>query len=165
MHKTGNNQNFNPAIHNLVNEIIALKDLSPSPSVNKLFSALVSAVIQNPHLDQYTEKDLEKIRDKCEKAEFELEKYWAEKIVKSPEPKIEINNFPYLDNYRELTKREVDLVASSGYIIQEDTKCLFVGSGPLPLSVFEIARQTNCKTYGLDLDKKAVELSKKYQKN
>lgn len=161
MHKTGNSQNFNPATYDIVNEIISLKDFSPSPSTNELFSNLVSAVIKNPYLDNYIKNDIEKIRDKCEKAEFELEKYWAKRIAKSLNPKLELGNFPYLENYRELTKREIDLITSSGFYINKNTRCLFVGSGPLPLSIFEVAYQVNCKTYGLDLDQEAIELSQK----
>lgn len=83
--------------------ILALHDFRPSPIVNKLFSDLVSFAISSKERYNIAPDVLEKLQYACMHAEYELEKYWAEKIVKGEK---QLQDFPYYENYKQLTRLE-----------------------------------------------------------
>lgn len=182
-----------------------LKSLRPAPTTNELFTDLVqrcckeypenvvAEVLHNPKI----QKILPSLRQICSNAEYELELYWVEKLVRtagqsngkpqspaiqSPRPvtnhplgtivKAEVQQFPYYDNYSELTLMEVyySLQNVPSHREPEPLRILFIGSGPLPLSSIMIldglphdSRQRHVTN--LDRCPKAIDLSQKFYKS
>ncbi|WP_088344938.1 MULTISPECIES: nicotianamine synthase family protein [Rhodomicrobium] len=120
------------------------QDLSPNNSeVNHCFGALVSKLKQW-HMDGFggdllnhpdlaeAARDLPRI---CARAEYEMEKFWSQKIIDSKAPNATLASFPYYNDYDKLVTDEVALLGCS------PRQVLFLGSGPLPLSALVVAKR------------------------
>lgn len=124
----------------LFNRILELKSLKPSRETNRAFSELVRFCEHNNpvSLEPY---QVEKLRELSSIAEYEMEAFWAKKIIASKDPQKELEKFWYYKNYEQL----VELEYSSITCVCKDVKnFLFIGGGPLPLTAILL-----CKKYGL----------------
>lgn len=141
----------------LYKKIVSLKSLKPSKSVNQAFSNLVSYAL-NPQNDlSLNQKQISKLQMICSEAEYELEKYWVNKILKSKDPKKTLEDFPYINNYRKLTQMEWDTLLSC--TTHTSHKILFAGGGPLPLTAIILAQHYVDKVTVIDVDKEACDLA------
>lgn len=154
----------------LLADILALHDalaaepsLEPGPRTDALFTALVAlavaprapqevdAVLADPRL---TER-LPDLRARCAAGEYALERAWAHRVLAADDPHATLEAFPYLQNYRDLTRIEYHAVA--GHAPRAPQRALFVGSGPLPLSALLLARH-GVQVDAVDIDPEAVDL-------
>lgn len=131
-------------------------DLRPTDEVNKDFSTLVDMALQHPWLPDAVEPDeVDQCRNMCSRGESLLEKHWARRVIRSPH---DVRRFPYRSNYHQLARYERRAVAHHTPSIRH---WLFVGSGPLPLSVIDLAEQLPDVTFTcVDNDAGALELGK-----
>ena len=85
-----------------------LHDFAPSPDVNAAFSGLVAAAVQATKLPKWCNDEVcREVQRRCSLSESEMEMYWSRRIVSSVCPQQELEKFWYIDNYRELVRREV----------------------------------------------------------
>jgi nicotianamine synthase len=105
-----------------------------------------------------TSRQILKVQKISAETESELEKFWARLVIKSSNPLEALRSFPYLDNYEELTKREVELIEHSGLKLHSKQKALVVGSGPLPLSAYVLHCQTGIRIDHVDSSSEAIQL-------
>lgn len=137
-------------------EIMALNDLTPSKEVNSLFSQLVKYALTSSK-NKFTKAQINSLQLISSKAEFELERFWTEKIVQSKNPKKTLSKFPYLKNYQKLTQIEwYSLLSCTSH---KKHNILFAGGGPLPLTAIVLAEKYNQHITILDIDKTACELA------
>lgn len=138
-----------------IHAIKSLNNLQPSPRVNSLFTQLVKEVVAEPsaQIDNKTRKNIRQI---AASAETEMELYWAQKIIASHNPAEAVQSFPYLNNYRELVRREIALVEKSGYLLTKDSRVLMIGTGPLPLTGLELMAQRNVQVDHVDISLTAL---------
>jgi nicotianamine synthase len=108
-------------------------------------------VLADPRL---TER-LPDLRARCAAGEYALERAWAHRVLAADDPHAALEAFPYLQNYRDLTRIEYHAVA--GHAPRAPRRALFVGSGPLPLSALLLARH-GVRVDAVDIDPEAVEL-------
>jgi nicotianamine synthase len=170
--QTGNNNQHDSdnnllldQIHTIYDKMKSLPSLEPSSHVNEIFENLVnitskynknsSEILSNPSIKQI----LPDVRSMCSKGESYLEKNWAQRIIDSKHPELEIELFPYYNNYLKLSELEIQAIKTVDDISSK--KFLFIGSGALPLSGIVLAKEFKIKIDLLDVDKKACELSKK----
>ncbi|MEJ2859885.1 nicotianamine synthase family protein [Actinomycetospora flava] len=150
-------------IVSLHDALVAAPDLEPGPDTNALFTRLVGlAVTPHPHhvvdavlADPDLTDRLPDLRARCASGEYALERAWARRVLAAPDPAAELERFPYLQNYRDLTRIEYHAVA--GHAPLAPRRALFVGSGPLPLSALLLARH-GVAVDAVDLDEEAVVL-------
>ncbi len=157
----------------LVEEILALHDalavartLDPAPRTNALFGRLVALAVapRDPRVvdrvlaDTVLAARLPHLRAVCARGEYALEHAWARHVVAAADPLAALEAFPYLQNYRDLTRIEYHAVA--GHAAAPPRRALFVGSGPLPLSALLLARH-GVAVDALDLDDDAVRLGRR----
>lgn len=140
-----------------IQAIESLNDLRPSPHVNSLFTQLVNEVVAEPSA-QINVKTRKNVRRIAAAAETEMELYWAQKIIASPNPTEAMQSFPYLHNYRELVRREITLVEKSGLILTKNSRVLMIGTGPLPLTSLELLAQRNVQVDHVDVSLPALAL-------
>ena len=88
-----------------LNKLKNLKTLEPSKETNKIFSELCQYSIKNDKKIKFN-KTIDELNKICYEAEYEMEKFWSNKIINSENTKEELNNFIYLKNYELLTKLE-----------------------------------------------------------
>lgn len=140
-----------------IKEIESLDDLRPSPNVNSLFTQLVNEVVAEPNteLDDTTCRNVRRI---ASAAETEMELYWAQKIAASFRPTKALEGFPYIDNYQELVRREIALIEKSGLKLNDASRVLMVGTGPLPLTGFEFMAQRHVQLDHVDISLSALAL-------
>jgi len=151
---------FGKNIRKLYEDIRKAGDLSPSPRINRLFGDLVREATRT--FDERAGLSLKEerlLQNLCSRAEYELERYWAERITASPSPRKELARFPYVKNYLDLTRLE--WFSFQGCQTHKNHRVLFVGGGPLPLTAIMLAREFNIASTVIDSDKTAVGLSKK----
>ncbi len=139
----------------IIKSIREIKDLKPSNEVNQIFSKLVDIALSENTKYNVTQKDKKYIQSMASRAEYELEKYWANLII-SGDKKLE--DFIYYNNYVKLTKLEWMSLLSCK--IHKRHKVLFIGSGPLPLTSIVLSRDFNCNVTLLDSSTEAINLSK-----
>ena len=152
---------MNTTLQPIIDDVLSLQTYTPSDEVNKVMGSLVHGVIDttSPYTAQVaTSQQLLKVRKISAETESELEKFWARLVIKSSNPLETLRSFPYLDNYEELTKREVGLIEHSGLRLDSRHKALVVGSGPLPLSAYELHRQTGIRIDHVDSSSEAIQL-------
>lgn len=154
----------------LLAEILALHDalvaaptLEPGPGTDALFTRLVGlavaprpghvvdAVLADPELTGR----LPDLRARCSAGEYALERAWARRVLAADDPAAALERFPYLQNYRDLTRIEYHAVA--GHAPLAPRRALFVGAGPLPLSALLLARH-GVAVDAVDVDAEAVAL-------
>ena len=120
-----------------------LHEFAPSPDVNAAFSGLVAAVVQAAALPSWCNEEVRReVQRRCSLSESEMEMYWSRRIASSARPQQELEKFWYIDNYRELVRREVGLLGGSGLFLSDSSRAAMIGSGPLPLTAWCLWRQT-----------------------
>lgn len=134
-----------------------ISNLRPTPETNKIFSELCDFCRENDEKKIKIDKKILEMNEICAKAEFEMEKFWSEKIGKSENPEEELKNFPYFKNYIDLTNLEF---LNAKFLKNNIKNVLFIGSGPLPMSAIILAKDywINCTL--VDISPEAIELSK-----
>lgn len=75
----------------------------------------------------------------CATAECELEAHWAAKIWQSGDPWKCLEQFPYLDNYSELTR--IEMCSIHAVNPSPIRSVAFIGSGPLPLTSLALLKK------------------------
>lgn len=151
-------------IEKIFQKIKKIKNLSPNKETNNFFSKLCNYCQENDTISKeksVNEKILE-INKICAEAEFEMEKFWSEKVWKSKNPEEELKNFPYLKNYIDLTNLEF---LNAKFLENNIKNVLFIWSWPLPMSAIILAKDywVNCTLVDISLE--AIELSKILIKN
>lgn len=146
-------------IRSLYTQIVELESLQPGPKVNRLFGDLVTTVVNNSYEPiTLTKTQTTKIQQLCGYAEFLLEQHWVEKMLKEKDINKALASFPYFGNYEDLTQLEWFTLRGLSKNKLENT--IFVGGGPLPLSAILLAKYYGQQVTILDIDKKAIELSR-----
>jgi nicotianamine synthase len=138
-------------------------DLRPCPEVDRLFGDLVRLVLATHPDDEVRLLDDHAVlairgglHALCSEGEYQLELAWARRIAASPSPRAELERFPYADNYRQLTRMELDLLATVAD--RPPRRVAFVGSGPLPLSSLLVAAELDVPVDNVDCDAEAIAL-------
>jgi precorrin-6B methylase 2 len=88
-----------------------------------------------------------------------LERENALKILESDDPKAVLDSFHFYDRYIGLIDNERQLAK-----FNEDKTFVFLGSGPLPLTIIMFNMVTGCKCIGIEQDPDVAELSRKVLK-
>jgi len=144
-------------------KISSLEDLNPSEYNNHLFSHLVSLVVNPGIKSNLNKSQIKSLRKICSEAEFYLERFWAEKIISSEDCWKELRNFPYYENYLQLTNLE--WFALKGCKIHKNhKKVTFIGGGPLPLTAVILAKMHKCNVVVLEKNSEACKISKEVVK-
>ena len=138
-----------------------LHDFVPSPDVNAAFSGLVAAVVQATALPTWCNDEMcREVQRRCSLSESEMEMYWSRRIASSARPQRELEKFWYIDNYRELVRREVSLLAGSGLSLTDSSRAAMIGSGPLPLTAWCLWHQTGAAVDLVDVAPAALAQSR-----
>lgn len=146
-------------LNELYKKIINLKSYTPSKEVDFLFGELVSFAITDGNEITLNKHEVNNIRRICAEAEFELEKYWAQKIINSKNPSIELKRFPYFQNYIDLVDLEFKSINMCP--IHSGHEFLFIGGGPLPLTAILLASTYGIKSKIIDTNPEAIKISEK----
>lgn len=141
-------------------QTLKLRRLRPSTKVNRTLSDLVHQVTKGNEADLAgaNQSHIQKVRRRASRAESYMEAYWARRIVRSQNPREALKTFPYLTNYELLTKRELEYVHQSGLSSDQIKSALIIGSGPLPLTAYELARQASCQVDQVDASRAAARI-------
>lgn len=149
------------SVSDLYRELAARDDLRPGPAVDGLFDRLVRLVLAAPAEavpavlgDAGIQRLAPGLRALCARGEGELEHAWAERIVAGRPPREELAAFPYLGNYRQLSRMEIGILASA--LPRGVRSVAFVGSGPLPLSSLYLAGELDASVDNYDRDPVAL---------
>lgn len=146
----------------IIDKVMNLPQLSPCPEVNQAFSELVAAVIKHPQWQPNDGALHRAVRCRCSEAEGQLECFWAQKIIQADDPLAAVEEFPYQGNYRELTAREVCLIEKSGLRLDRASKVAIIGSGPLPLTAWQLYKSTGAHVTHVDACPAAIELAEQF---
>ena len=126
-----------------IKTVMNLHDFVPSPDVNAAFSSLVASVVQATALPTWCNDEVcREVQRRCSLSESEMEMYWSRRITGSARPQQELETFWYIDNYRELVRREIGLMGGSGLMLSNSSRVAMIGSGPLPLTAWCLWHQT-----------------------
>lgn len=141
----------------------ALEDKSPQMTLNRKLSSLVdqvmpdcddhvvSAVLGHPAIGE----NLDRLRGLLGACEYALEKYWA---ISNCQQEQDYTHFPYIDCYRALAAAEFACLATHG--TTRESSFVFAGSGPMPITAFELCRQNNLGNICcIDYSREAIALS------
>lgn len=85
-----------------------------------------------------------------------LEIQSAQAVSTHPDPWSQIEAFTYYPNYRSLARMEVE-----GGHLKPGDRVIFLGSGPLPLSLICLSKEYGIQGVGIEQDLQIAELSKK----
>ncbi len=144
-----------------IKTVMNLHDFAPSPDVNAAFSGLVAAAVQETTLPNWCNYEVcREVQRRCSLSESEMEMYWSRRITSSARPQQELEKFWYIDNYRELVRREVGLLGGSGLLLSEDSHVAMIGSGPLPLTAWCLWHQTGAAVDLVDVAPAALAQSR-----
>lgn len=88
-----------------------------------------------------------------------LETENALKILESSDPKATLDSFHFYDRYIGLINNESQLVK-----FNSDKTFVFIGSGPLPLTLIMVNKVFGCKCIGIEIDSTVAELSREVLK-
>ncbi len=146
-------------INEIFSDIKGLEDFRPCPEVNELFSSLVNRIVEGRVEGDLSRGEVRKLRQLCGKSEFQLEKYWSNRIIESERPEEEIKKFPYFKNYEKLVAFEYATLV--GCCSDLEKNAVFVGGGPLPFTAIMLAKDYGFNVTVIDRDKKAVSQAKK----
>ncbi|GGR48292.1 nicotianamine synthase [Nocardioides luteus] len=145
-----------------LDDLLAQQSLEPGIVVDALFNRLVTAVLSVPA--PAAEAVLAALpsshppaafRSVASTGEHALERVWAERIARSPDPAVTFAGFPYRENYRLLVEMELQAVRRQG---TEPRQVLLLGSGPLPLTALCLA-DLGVAVHCVDHDADAIRLS------
>jgi precorrin-6B methylase 2 len=86
---------------------------------------------------------------------FEIhEKYLANKILHSSTPWTILDNFELFPRYRGLINNQIELLS-----LKRKERVIFIGCGPLPVSLIVLKKYFNIDSVGIDSDPDAVKLA------
>ncbi len=152
-------------VRRLYLRLTAAPDLRPGPHVDPLLHRLVELVVTSPSehaatvlADPHVRALQPHLVSLCAQAEHELELAWATQVAASHTPRATLRGFPYLDNYRQLSRLE--RAALNRCTSRPPRGVLFVGSGPLPLSSLHLARLLDAPIDNLDRDATAIRVAR-----
>jgi nicotianamine synthase len=157
-------------IEHVHQRLAAAPDLRPGSVIDGLFAELVALVLDTPAAEADAALDdpvvqtlLPRLVQLSAQGEYELELAWAERIAASRRPHDELRRFPYLANYRELSRLEHAAVAGHrDHRVRRDhrghrvRRVAFVGSGPLPLTALFLAEGFGVAVDNIDVDAAAI---------
>lgn len=144
-----------------IERVLSLPQLTPSEEVNAAFTELVKMVVahgEEPLL--YDENRRHQVQQRCAVAEGELERHWSRRIAGADNPWSELKEFPYHENYKELTRREIGLLGRAGLWLCDSSEVAMIGSGPLPLTGWWLHQLTEARITHIDASNEAIELSR-----
>ena len=144
-----------------IERVLSLPRLTPSEEVNAAFTELVDAVVahgEEPLLCD--ENRRHQVQQRCAVAEGELEQYWSRRIPGADNPWAELGAFPYHENYKELTRREIGLLGRAGLRLCGPSEVAMIGSGPLPLTGWWLHQLTGARITHVDASDEAIKLSR-----
>ncbi len=144
-------------LQNLYKKLKKLDCLKPSQNVNTIFQDLVQYVLNQKTEINISANTIDFIQKTCSKAEYELEKYWAQEIIHNKNPKKALQRFPYFQNYQQLT--QLEWFSLLGCHHNHKHNFLFVGGGPLPLTALILAQKYQQTVTILEKEQEAVHLS------
>jgi len=138
--------------------------MMPEQQLNQTFGMLVDTARTPLRLGEAhtilaeldSDNTLSELHHLCSEGEFELEKYWADRIRTSGNIKQEMRKFPYWNNYLKLAKLEMNALRS---VMPEISSMLFAGSGPLPLSAYMFAAHYGMKVTNVEAEEYAADCS------
>lgn len=145
-------------LEDAITQTLSLTDLRPSPEANATMTRLVHAVVHEDAQFSTHPSTIQRVQTIASKAESELEIYWATKIIEADDPHAMLASFPYCTNYRELVRREIGLVERSGLRLHSHSRVLMIGSGPLPMTAFELMHQRGVAIDHVDNSEEAIQL-------
>lgn len=139
-------------------------DLNPSAEVNGAFTRLVDlctviddTLTQQLLDDAATEPLISSLRSLSCRGESALERAWSRRLIQADDPNQELEDFPYLDNYRRLVRFELAALNAVG--APHPRSATVLGAGPLPLTGVMLARHHNIHITNVDSDPEACELA------
>ena len=136
-------------------------DLSPCPDVDAAFGGLVEiARACAPRTarrlvmaEAERRVGLAALHRLCAEGEYQLERFWGDRVRHAADPLAELRRFPYWGNYRKLARLEVAALRKAMPGLQS---LLFVGAGPLPLTGYMMATAHRLHVTNLDVEKEAT---------
>lgn len=144
-----------------IERVLSLPQLTPSEEVNAAFTKLVEAVVAHGKEPLLRDEDIcHRVQRRCAVAEGELEQYWSRRITKADNPWAKLGEFPYHENYKELTRREIGLLGRAGLWLCDSSEVAMIGSGPLPLTGWWLHQLTGARITHVDASDEAIQLSR-----
>ncbi len=140
-----------------IKSVLALPHLQPSPEVNCAFSALVSQVVASGDELPWDAPVVCAVQRRCAAAESALELHWSARVAVASNPRATLDSFPYADNYQELARRELALLAKSGLQLRSVARAAVIGSGPLPLTAWWMHQLTGAHVTHIDMSTAAID--------
>lgn len=144
-----------------INTILRLDDYRPSDDVNELFTRLVDLVLNAPESTTWDELTVARMQAAASASESEMELHWANRIAASAQPEKTLHTFPYIGNYKKLVEREVALVRETDVALSSASRVLMVGSGPLPLTTYQMIVMTDAQVDHIDVSHEALQISER----
>ncbi|CAK7329226.1 unnamed protein product [Dovyalis caffra] len=145
--------------------ISKLGSLRPSKQVNGLFSNLVKLCIPPSSIDitalpEEVQAMRESLINLSGHAEGLLELEFATFLIKTTRPMDNLNLYPYYGNYVKLANIENRILNES--MVVQPKKVAFVGSGPMPLTSFIMAKHHMKSTHfdNFDINKAANDVAR-----
>lgn len=162
-------ENAVAAVCDFYHELDSCPDLRPGGHADDVFGRLVRLVLTASDDDArrtLADPDVRsltpRLRELCARGECELEAHWAERIGTSPHPHADLSEFPYLDNYRLLSRMEADVITS---VADGPLRSVaFGGCGPLPLSSLYYAQDLGVQVDNIDHDPAATYAARRVAK-
>lgn len=144
-----------------IERVLSLPQLTPSEEVNAAFTKLVDTVVAHGKEPLLCDEDIcHQVQRRCAAAEGELERHWSGRITEADNPWAELGEFPYYENYKELTRREIGLLGRTGLrLCGCSSEVAMIGSGPLPLTGWWLHQLTGARITHVDASDEAIELS------
>lgn len=144
-----------------IERVLSLPRLTPSEEVNAAFTELVETVVAHGEKPLLCNEDIRhQVQRCCAVAEGELERHWSRRITGADSPWSELKEFPYHENYKELTRREIGLLGRAGLWLCGSSEVAMIGSGPLPLTGWWLHQLTGAQITHIDASDEAIELSR-----
>ncbi|MBF1023638.1 MAG: hypothetical protein HXK97_00235 [Candidatus Nanogingivalaceae bacterium] len=144
-----------------IERVLSLPQLTPSEEVNAAFTKLVETVVAHGKEPLLCDEDIRhQVQQRCAVAEGELERHWSGRITEADNPWAKLGEFPYHENYKELTRREIGLLGRAGLWLCDSSEVAMIGSGPLPLTGWWLHQLTEARITHIDASNEAIELSR-----
>ena len=149
-------------------DLTRLDNLAPAPAVNALFQDLVQVCV---HADDraappvLADARIRRLRPDllrlCSQGESLLEQAWAHRVLEAADPWAELSRFPYLENYRQLSRLELHTLRGAGHVPRPGGRVCFLGGGPLPVSALLVHRELGAAVDVVDNEPQAANLARR----
>ena len=144
-----------------IKRVLSLPRLTPSEEVNAAFTELVDAVVAHGKKPLLCDEDIRhQVQRRCAVAEGELERHWSRRITEADNPWAKLEEFPYHENYKELTRCEIGLLGRARLWLCDSSEVAMIGSGPLPLTGLWLHQLTGAQITHVDASNEAIKLSR-----